>query len=568
MKRILVVVLALASFSGWSQYEFTNFNTVPCGSGGGTVTLPAGWQVYQTTTDTWDGPQELQCINLVPASWNQAVLTLSEAIPGQKIFVKKTFNNPIEANSPFAIDSYTSSQGMLTDCTQPETCSGLRIRLIIPSHPDSLVPTAVDDRFFGFNDPQFWTNLNEGVHNCLLTQHPGPQSIEFMIFEIMPDWEEALQQVTLGSVIIEPGGTEWPGESIEWIYQSNFYDHFQYQSISGTHTYDFLYGSNYSHAYVGYDPANGYPSESNPYYIDVQPDNGTPNPVQQQIAVIFESDDPWYEQFSTQFQPYAFIRGALVEGNDTLRHLLEMHFNETHACGPSLVDMPLEPGNGMCVRNASFEFAEGKCFVLQKDSYLNIKESSALNYGLSGVGMLGLLDGSEINVMRHATGHFGNTWALVDKNPNPDHHGHTEVYLHPGATLMFGQRARIKNFSEGERMKIRLHMLGGTVDFSGLPADDLRHFEFIYPENLAETTLELLGNPAHNEINFRWMAAEEGRCAVRLVDLQGRVVGADVFDQQKGWNYRVMPVAGAAAEVIILEVSAGGKHAVRKVVVE
>jgi hypothetical protein len=318
------------------------------------------------------------------------------------------------------------------------------------------------------------------------------------------------------------------------------------------------------HCLFGYDPSTGYPSASNPYYIEFEPFNGQGSSEQEQILL---TTDEWNPS-SLIFQPHVMLRGALVQGEDELRHLLEIDWHDSEYCGPFSTEHIIHPEVRLTLGNNGFEFGPEGCLLFQPESVLKVKGKSSAHYGTSGLGMMALMDNSKMILETESRFQIGNMIGLFDHGAPSESGTYTDVFLHPYSRLTFRPGSSIKNGSPGERMKIRLNMLGGTGDFSGLPPSDLRHFEFVYPETPSNATLEILGNPARSEIRFRWWSAEDGAVSIELFDLSGSALASEQLAKHQGWNYRILPLLPDVSGIVLLRLTEAGRATTAKVVVD
>lgn len=560
MKLLLLSLLCAVSLSLSAQFNllhFNNYGFAQCPSNPNiTVSAPQGWSAYQTENDAWDGPMDASvCMDFTQSTnnANNAILNVSNAIEGKPIFLKKSFNHELVSNAMYGITNSSpfSFQQIATDCSDSFTCSGVLMLVEKPNHPDSAEATTTDTHFFSFESNASGFTTPSAINACLTTQHLSDQVLREFVMVLHPAWENIDDTMTLVNTWLLKS---W---SLE-ISSQSFYDMALYQLNDAVHNYSFFQEI---HKLFLYDPLQGYPGPDNLSFIDIEPNGGVPSPTPQAILVDFPADPDW-DQYVAAFQPFSFLRGALLEGSDSLRHPLEISFNDAQWCGDIVADYPLSPGDGVGFRNSTIDFGVDNCFILLENAFLKVEASGAFNYGLKGTGMLGMHPNSRVIIEEGATLQFGNTLALDDKLPDDLEQTFCDIYLHDGSTLTFAEHARVKNLSLNNRLKVRLHMLGGRVLFNGLTAEERSHFELVYPEVVEELTLEILGNPAAQEIRFRIWSPEAGQSRVSLFDLNGKLYHDAQVTHQQGWSEHRIPAPRKNGYAILRVVQAN--HAATK----
>lgn len=530
-----------------AQLGFETFTLVPCEFGESSVVLPEDWLVYQTVDDLWNGePESGVCISILQgSSSDNAILQLDDALEDKPVFLSRTFDLDLAPNDLWSIfldwegNAYST---LLTDCADSPGCSELLFRIQVPNHPDSTLTVTDDLRSFPFKEstPLGFGTI-QGAAACLPTQYFEEQALVEIIYVIYPDWEIAGDELEVPAPELEPV------PYFELVDELNFYDSFfhSYNSELDTH----FYSTAYDHKLVTYDPEDGYPAADNISFIDIQPDDGVGSDTQQNIQVTLGVLGTW-DQYVVSFQPHTFFRGALVEGSDSLRHNLELVFANAELCGPLIVDYPLEPGNGLVFHEGAVEFGKRNCFIVKEDAYLKVRSEGALNYGLDGIGMLALHPGCDVVLETGAYMQFGNSLILADKTVG-DEPTYCDVYLYPGAVFSFTESAEVVNLSPDERMNVRVHLLGGTMDFNELSPQERSYFEFIEYEDKSFAEVEILGNPTSGPIHFRFDSPTKGESHISVLDPLGNLLYLDRVSHVQGVNDFILPRLSATGVVLL-----------------
>jgi hypothetical protein len=547
MKVFSLVLLLAFPFLLNAQLGFEDFTTVPCSFGDLSIVLPDGWLAYQTVDDQWDGePESGVCISMLQGSSSEnALLQLDDALEDKPVFLSRTLDVDLAANDMWSVlmdwdsNAYAS---LLTDCADSLSCSELLFRIQVPNHPDSVLTVTDDLRSFPFKESEpLGFGTIQGVAGCLPTQYFEEQTLIEVIYVLYPDWEIAGNEIEIPALAIE----QVPYFNL--IDESTFYDYYSHSYNSELDTH--YYFTNWDHQLVTYNPEDGYPSSDNISFIDIQPDDGVASDTQQNIQVELGIPGDW-DQIVVSFQPHTFFRGALVEGSDSIRHNLELVFANAELCGPLLVDYPLEPGNGLVFHEGAVEFGKRNCFIINDAAYLEVAKEGALNYGLDGIGMLAMHPGSEVILESGAYLQFGNSLVLADKSVSEES-THCDIYLHPGSVFSFTEKARVVNLSPDERQKIRVHLLGGAIDYTELSAEERSHFEFIEYEDERFVGVEILGNPTSGPIRFRFDAASKGQSQISVLDQLGNLLYSDQVSHVQGENEFILPKLNTSGVVLL-----------------
>jgi hypothetical protein len=102
-------------------------------------------------------------------------------------------------------------------------------------------------------------------------------------------------------------------------------------------------------------------------------------------------------------------------------------------------------------------------------------------------------------------------------------------------------------------MKLRVHMLGGTLDDALLSAEDRALIERVYPEPDADISQNVVvfPNPATGPFSLDYLSVGQESVQLYLLNLNGQLVYTQVFDAEKGWNHWELDPALAAGTYVL-----------------
>ncbi len=261
-----------------------------------------------------------------------------------------------------------------------------------------------------------------------------------------------------------------------------------------------------------------YPTEDSISYTDVLPwGNPTDSTLIQYYVEFFSS---------LHFQNHTALRGALVQGSDSIRHGLEVIL-EGNMCIPFYevvwggeTHLVIDGGSiGMHGVSSCNQFGKGSSFT--------IKSGTEFHYGHNGVGMLALRTGAVI---------------ILEPNAELNIHGPVFMYeftedtepqqlymeLPVGAKLTFGEGSSLSNqYSKDRTMKLNIYMRGGELDLSRLSNTEQNLINLIYddPSESSWENLEIFPNPIADELQFVWIADGAARILkYEVFDMSGKLV--------------------------------------------
>lgn len=524
------------------------------------IQQPSNWEIYQTTNGFWDGPRDSSvCISAyTTVPWN-AQIDLGQVNPQEPLFVRSLLDSfvsdPVflQPNYQYAIISNTAllpdtlPLRFGTDCPEG-LCTGVWLGISIP---DSAGNTAAAMRWHSGMPTGYYNPPN--VSACLPTEYFPDQSLRQFLLKFSFDTLANLDGYTLElqSAQVEPLWfppnylSSVVAEPFNW--NGSFYEVPISQTSNGWNDINFL----------ALHDDTSYPDALHPTWIEFRPEPNTE--TLQTIALNVEM----YQ--TLEFQPFTYIRGALVEGSDSVRHTAVLENNGGNWCINWLdvifggVDEYRHNGGSVEVNNPV------SCLQFRDQSTLRIGENAVLDYGNRGAGMLAFCGGARIVLEPGATLELDAMLQIsdcsADGNAPP-----VAVELHPGSLLRFSENAWLTNRFAPD-MRLAVHLLGGTLDDSALSAGEKALIERVYPEASPDfgQNIQLSPNPFSHTLNVQYTAGQAEKLSVRWINPAGQTVAQEVFSAQKGINVWEMRPSIADGFYFVQMESASGR-CVRKVV--
>lgn len=562
MKKICTLVFSLFVFSLYAQdyYPpnawFFEKSVVPCPYDSTTdIEIFNDWQIYQTLNNQWDGiVDSSQCISLSDVS-GETRLLLNQIDPTRALFIRsQVYEDPrlYQTDWLYQINnSGVKSLGLdlnLQDTCENGLCSGLILGIEIPDTlPNQSALRMHYDAFSTFE------GSNVGQFNnsyCLPTEKFGYNNLKEYIFKFTFD-ETNLSNHYISNmdIYIEPSyAIEYLTEiesnfmsGDEWFYYLNDYFYY-YGSVVGKYT------------------ADSYPSMDSISYIEATP--GGNFSEQQTINVIIDDYSPLI------FQPFTAIRGALVEGSDSLRHITNLVNNGADMCLSYFIELVFDDNTTYQHQAGTLDFhGKSSCMAFRSGAALVINDEAALVYGQGGKGVLNLQPGSTVNIGQNATLEIDTRLSLFGK-PKPGDPVQVFMELNPGSTLSFGKNAYITNiYAQSPDSKLNIYMNGGVLNESNLDADSRRLIHKIYPETkpVFAENITVFPNPVYHFLTVKINAKEASECQLTWKDVNGKVLKSEKINVEKGYNFLEQPIAEFAAGIYFLEILSEEGRVVEKV---
>lgn len=569
MRKIYALLLCCFSATAYGQDYFTDFSLLvedfcPFGQPG-LQTRPEGLDIYQTIDGFWDGtPDSTRCISAEPLGpWSGMKIALSQINPAEPIFIRVRAEvlAALPSLQPNWVYNLTACADMFPDtvswlkgttCAQG-VCSGAFVGIAIP---DSFGTPGAATRFqTGFAKTAGYGFCGGGVETCFPTERFDDQRLREIIlkFSFPPGIDLTGKYLNLHNLFIN--GQIFPPAYVTEVKAQPFHYSNGAYTLNISETSGSIFGESYLMTYT----APTYPDNNHLSYIEAAPE---PNSAQQQVINLVVAD---YQ--TLEIQPLTNLRGALVEGSDSLRHMA------------NLVNM----GGDFCANFAELIFSGGSeyhhggghitmqnprfCMQFRTGSALRVLKGSSLYYGNEGAGMLVLCPSSTIALERDATLVMD---GLLNLNYCKEDLGDQQVYmdLPPGAKLVFTENARITNgYSLGQKTLLNVRMLGGILDDSALPTPDRALIRRVYPESSASfrDNLRLFPNPFEETFNLSYLSKKDETLHLSWFNLSGQTVLAETFHAQKGMN-EWQPKAPVSVGMYLLEIAGESGKTIQKVV--
>ena len=566
MKRVLLSFIALLGYvCAYSQTPLNNrfleIDTLICPfDTTQEVTWPTHWMIYQTTNSLWNGPiDSSRCINAYyEAANNYTSIALNQIDPSKPIFIRsleqENAETPLLNNAVYAattrfdifpnIDCETG-----TDC-EDGFCTGIFIGIDIPN-ADS---TGRALREY----PLPITSFSSYNEYCVVTEYFEDSYIkEFIIKVTLSNNNVSDEKLRLFSSYIY---TEEPFHKFtELVAPGSLFNGIAYEG----YIYEFIPDVEpYFHsAYIGMHNTS-YPSDSNITFIEARPEINSD--LQETFNVWLDYVPPLH------LQPFTALRGALVEGSDSIRHILNLIVNDNmNWCVGSLVELIISDGGHIFSQGGSIDFSGAtSCFRFENGGSFDIAPGSTMYFGVGGNGMMALVDGGNIQLHEHSQLYFDNKMLLLDFSRAPEN----QAYLHlpPGSSFTFGENASLQVYGyQDGYIKLNVLMEGGELDDSNLTPEERLLINRIYPTQspAIADNLKLLQNPVSSYMDISYIAADEKKMDAIIYTSDGRLVSQHSFALTKGYNLLEYPVTQLNPGVYILVASVGGKRVSKKVVI-
>jgi hypothetical protein len=568
MKKSFTLCLLFVSLCGFGQSipngSFNQFETIACPFSGSTsIKAYKDWVMYQTLDDHWDGPPDSSvCIGLFEADPSKGI-DLQTVDLTRPIFLRCKFteNNKLLLASNYlysvsaSINTNNNPVFMEGGTNCPDNmCSGMFIGIQVPDE------TGLGTTIRWYKDvPSGFSSINY-FDTCLPTEYFPENYLREFIIKLKPEtgtlptdrikmWYAHLGWFTtpnyISSDIVAPQST----------YEDTAYQVPVQLAATDPNFWSFEY-------LLLYANPNTYPSSSTPFFVEGRPEVNTPTP--QTIKLIVSE----WETFVPQ--PFAFLRGALVEGSDSIRHNLNLVNYGGDICMGGIIDFVIEDNTKYIHAGGHVNFeGTNSCMMFRNGGTLEVADGVTMQYGQDGRGIMALRSGGKMKLGKGSTLLFdGLLWLQgipTEKHPDPQFY----LDLKPGMSLVFGQNAHITNaMSTAPDVKLNVYMNGGTLDDSKLNANARNRINRIYPKPSKHFTdnVRLLQNPAIGGATIGYTAAGNERVLVQVHDLQGKLAWSKTFEATEGLNSLAVDLGGAVAGVYIATVSAGVGRASMKIV--
>ncbi len=543
MKRFYSLLCTMAclsaSHNATSQFNFSVPETHLCADGVTEVQAYQYWEAYQTLDGTYYGEVDpAHCVNMGIEPFT-AIISEADIDITKPVFIHWHGDSPLQLgpNQLYNITFYNSSQGLdlySIDYCDDGVCQGFIAKTRVPDDPadaDTESEVRVYTQEFGPNEmmgmeiapmcvaSEYFLDVNEITDLYYKLQfEPG-----FEAYFINNGYLEEVWDVS-----------ELDNQSLTW-----------YQGAPGQYTF---YNSN---LLVKHDEAS-FPNLENITYLEASPIPNAPEVTE--VLLTLES------MATLTFQPFTAVRGGFIEGSAEQRHNVVLVNNGGEFCLNSFFELVFNPQNSLVYNSGKMNMAWGSCMRFEPYSTLQVGPNAELHYGEQGMGMLAMQSGSNIVLEEGASIVLDNALRLFNADWQTEIEN-IHIYLNEGNSLLFGPYSIINNISDGEQMKLVVHLNGGFVDIANLDAESLKHLEFVYAEqNQSIALLAMLGNPVSDALNFQMHTQQQGNSSVKMIDGMGRVAAEYNMALAQGFNQLQLDVQHLPAGAYTMQVQVGNEQ--------
>jgi hypothetical protein len=544
MKNYLWLALSMCVFHAQGQFTFYNATPDTCYDGITELNVFQNWQAYQTLDDMHDGVVDsTACIDITGLDW-QATIAAAQMDINKPVFLR--WSNPdgylLESNRLYTIsiwfanfwDLYTDPNGC-----EEDLCNGFIVKVRVPDNPndlDTLPEYRIHKQEFIYGE---WGNINI----CLPTEN----------FE----QENALVDLIL-KIQLQPAATEFivyePFLEYVWMHEDVIQASLPNYS-NGPYEYYFWDYNNYL---VRYEETS-FPSLDSMSYLEVAP---IPNTAEQSVVNLTLG-----QSASLNFQPFTGIRGALVEGDTTTRHYLNL-INDGTICMNFFFELVLPPGDVYTHRLGHLESSWGSCVRFQPGATLRIADHAHLDFGQLGMGMLATQSGALIDLQHGAHMTLNCPWRMFNE-PWQTNTQDVHVYLNEQNQLIFGPYASLENFSTNENMKLIIHMQGGYLDLGPLSENELQHIEIVYPPAMADLQwLRMESLVSDGQFVGACRVAQDIPYTIEIHDLGGRLLSHEEKVTVENYAQVQLQTSEWQRGMYVISIAQSGKRMSTKLLVQ
>ena len=554
MKNLPILLFLLFTNALFSQYlnipngSFSSTSEIPCPyDENTTITAADSWLIYQTLDNEWDGEVDSSiCINVSQFGFSKGI-ELSQIDPTRALFIRsEIFNNPVPSTPNSLYNLYYDfgySQDLVlnhSDTCANGICSGLMLGFESPDFiPDQ---TTLRERWFGVTNV---TNNGWGPPLCIATENFEYYNLKEIVFKFTFENDNLdehfvkainiyIENINDFDVLPPELTTSNSSNGVFNLYLSNFY---------------------YDTMVPYYDTT--YPSAQNISYIDVSPE---PNSTEQRTINLYSG---WP---ALVFQPFTAFRAGLVEGSDSVRHILNFINTSSDFCS-FIVDQPFDPGSIFEYHSGSFSFANNQgCLSFRPGSALVIADNAEMQYGNNGYGVLNMQPASTIKIGKNSTLQINNKLWMFGKPREGDP---IQVYmeLNPGSTLIFGETARISNVnSRSADCKLNIYMNGGTLDIANLDDHSRSLVNLIYPtpSNNLSQNITVSPNPFLDYLEIKIITDSAENIELEWYTANGQWLKSSKETTEKGVNFLQLDVADFNPGIYFLTIKNSSGKTVEK----
>lgn len=533
MKRgATVLYLIISTLYGYSQtyyFPFDDVQQMPCPfDSSQSVLMSTGYTFFSTLNDEWDGPIDSSICYSVTQNGSSYFFNTTQVPEGRTVFAEVLVEDSMAINAHVAHNVRSLFGQVFSQFCDSAAC---RKAIVVTSIPDSAGTSTVHRvRYMDIENQVFWGD----DYTCFASERFDTQHIVRVLFEYTP--EDSINGYIWSSEI-------WPGDG-NIIPPTFGYDPITWWGPDIVQQFDSLYPSPDAVSFSEFIPFNN-PTDSQ--HLDIY--------VPMESVLLYE--------------PFTGLRGGLVEGSDSTRHSVSI-INEGVICLP-LLEVVSEGNNAIVFDNGTVDLQEDNaCFMFGRGGTFKLKSGTRLDYGKFGRGILALKTGANVIIEPGGELNIGCKVHIYEYSDRPNDQ-ELVIDLVKGAKLTFSPSATLSNaYSYDQDMKLKVRMLGGELDDSGLSESEKAIIERIYEEPAADVAnnLNIYPNPAGNNLEFTWVATSaDVNLGIEVIDLSGKVVfSAKALTATKGHNAFRTDIHALDPGIYILRLNEGDELVTKRFV--
>ena len=554
MKNVILLLLFFSGYHLFSQNipyssSYIAVDTTCAWDDDISFTTTVGWIAYQTIDDTYNGVVDSSiCLPLKEEETYGGISFLFNGFDtSRSLFIKADLTdlNKISLEKDAA---YLINDGFFTGVPNLDisiacadlVCSAIILGIEIP---DSTL-TATTTRWHFINASSFDGGFcfpTEKFESQYLTDYILKLTFVNATDTLFKKWSNPYMQEVYDATLITDL-TNAPGNYEDTTYVIHGYDIIGFYQ-TGILKYD--------------DPF--YPSTDHFDFIDVTPD---PNPsIVTAINIEIDGD------FTLLTQPLVQLRGGMVEG-DTLRHQVNLINNGGTFC-LSIAEMVFTGNTNYIFNSGKLEmYGPTSCVMFKSGAAIKVADSSSLQYGNNGVGVLGLGSGGTVVLGKGSSMYINNRVSLI-KDPNSIYSGDIYMNLNKGNTFGFGNGASITNDAKSETgAHLCIYMNGGELDLSGLNEESKKLIRLIYPipsEDFSEK-MNLFPNPTSEIFTAEIQNEKPQKITIQITDLNGKSLQQQDADLIAGINAIKISAKNLEKGIFLVNFITGSEQGIKRLV--
>ncbi len=517
-----------------------------------TINQTEYWMVYQTQNGKWNGEiDSTRCISLEEVD-NDLEIDLTQIDPSKPLFVKSLMDDDtkilLEPNTLYNTSfhfrkSDVTLLNLNEDCANG-LCSGLIVGIEIP---DS---TGLD------------TALR--MHSTTATQNSFSDASTCIATEKFDEnyLKEFILKVTLTNQTVDD---QWL--RLRRVYNTHLGWWDDYQVYDMPIPENLYNGSSYNAYLTDFSVEGGnallmygettYPSPEHLSYVEAHLVQNKPTQETININLL--------EYENLVYQPFTELRGGLIQGDDSVRHIVNLNNWGGTICMEPIIDFAFNGPTHYVHHDGYVEFhGKTSCMIFKNGATLNVAENATFHYGNGGEGMLAICDGSTINIAKNGILVIDNHM-ILKSNGNKENQ-QVFMELNPGSTLQFAENAKLSHIGLYPEMRLNIYMNGGVLDDHLLTESERQLINRIYPEPDEQNIFTVSPNPISENCMVSMIAKNEGDISFQIIDMNGRMVQSYQKSIEKGYNEFGLNLNGYSSGMYLFKLESSEMSACQKLI--